>query len=831
MGPPDITDTLPKLNPDFSGRILDYDFYVTRSAAFPQRSYPVYRSVFPSWDNEARRVGGGSSFHGATPDKFQRMVRNAVRETSNTPAPDQRVIFVNAWNEWAEGCHLEPDRRYGYAWLEALRKGLEGEAAAEPTQLPSPPRAQPKPVAAPMPAAAAAGIGPRGDRLILVVHDAYRHGAQYLALNMARFMSQQLKLGLDIVILGDGPLKPDFAAYGVVHDLAGVDPLGEPARRLAQRLRANGAAHAICNTTVTGLFLKTLTEAGVACIALIHELPGLIASYRLENHLHTIQQQARLTVYSSSMLRDRLNAPADKPAIVRTQGLYKRNPARTPEERAAARVRLRRHFRLPGNARIVLGVGYGDLRKGVDLWVDIGKRVMAAHPDAYFLWVGEIESTQVAPLKSWLAASGASDRFLFAGFQADTADFYAGADVYALTSREDPFPTVIMEALDVAVPVVGFEGAGGFTELLHSGVGVTAPMLDTAVFAKAVSEILIDEGARQRMGERGMETVQAEYGFGGYCFDLLSYVGFGVPRVSVVVPNYNYARHLKDRFATVLDQAGGVYELIVLDDCSPDDSIDVARRLLAHEETDWRLIVNTKNSGSPCRQWLKGVEQAKGDIVWIAEADDLTLPGFLEELLPAFRDPDVAMAYCQSKQMAGDGAILCDHYLDYVADIDREKWRRSHVSGGLDEIRTVLAVKNAIPNVSACLFRREALLRALSEGIDDIASYRVAGDWATYVRVLEQGKLAFSARPLNLHRRHENSVTLGSQHEKLLREILSMQQTVRRRHAVPPHVQAIQRAYAQELYQQFGFPEAGPPAVDSHPAFAQYFDKLARAAE
>jgi glycosyltransferase involved in cell wall biosynthesis len=802
MGPPDITDRVEKLNPDFDGTIYDYDFYVDRSEQFPERPYTVFRGAFPSWDNEARRVGRGVSFLGATPEKFRRFVRNAASEALKAASPDERIIFINAWNEWAEGTHLEPDRRYGFAWLEALRGGLED-----------------------------ASMPRRVRHLTLVVHDAYRHGAQYLALNMARVFSRDLGFDLDIVILADGPLKPDFTAYGAVHDLAGVDPRGPRARQLAQALKAKGADHAICNTTVTGLFLKTLTEEGVECIALIHELPGVIAQYGLSDHLKAIWAHARRTIYPSTFVREKLAPPAGRPETVRTQGLYKRNGARKAEERAASRQRLRAHFNLPAHAEIVLCVAYGDRRKGIDLWAEIGRRVMQARKNAVFFWVGDIETSQRDGLAAAVSATGMAERFLFPGFQSQTDDFYAGADIFAMPSREDPFPTVIMESLDVGVPVVAFDGAGGFSDLLRSGVGVLAPMEDLEKFARGVVGLLADESARRSMGERGLEMVRTQYSFRRYCFDLARYLGADLDRVSVVVPNYNYASHLADRIDTVLNQGFPIYELIVLDDRSTDDSVAVAQRLLAHLDMDWSLHVNEHNSGSPCRQWLNGAARATGDFVWIAEADDLTLPGFLEVTLPAFHDRDVVMSYCQSQQMAGDGAILCPHYLDYVADIDAEKWRSNHIAGGRDEIRGVLAVKNTIPNVSACVFRRDALVGALQAHIEDIAQYRIAGDWATYVRVLERGKIAFSAQPLNLHRRHERSVTVGSFNEKLLREILSMQHAVHERFGATRRAEATARTYAQELYVQFGLASADAPQVFANPAFAAYWSAERLAAE
>src|SRR5437763_15073084 len=115
-------------------------------------------SVWQSWDNTARRGAAGTTFFNNSPAKYQQWLENAVDETIRAhPNFDERLIFVNAWNEWAEGAHLEPDQETGYAYIEATRRAIADTAKPQ-------------------------------RRIILVTHDAYRHGAQYLSLNLARLI-------------------------------------------------------------------------------------------------------------------------------------------------------------------------------------------------------------------------------------------------------------------------------------------------------------------------------------------------------------------------------------------------------------------------------------------------------------------------------------------------------------------------------------------------------------------------------------------------------------------------------------------------------------------
>lgn len=114
---------------DFRGAILDYHVAASQCTAPLSADYPVFRGVMPSWDNTARRMQRGTSWLGASPRAYGRWLRAALRLACHEHPPDHRLVFVNAWNEWAEGAHLEPDERHGYAFLEETASAAIG---AEP---------------------------------------------------------------------------------------------------------------------------------------------------------------------------------------------------------------------------------------------------------------------------------------------------------------------------------------------------------------------------------------------------------------------------------------------------------------------------------------------------------------------------------------------------------------------------------------------------------------------------------------------------------------------------------------------------------------------------
>ena len=118
------------VNPDFKGVIFDY---VATSEKFIRRDtppYPLFRGVMPSWDNTARRQNDGHIFIRSDPERYKRWLRHMVDKTRQFHVGEERIVFVNAWNEWAEGAYLEPDRKYGRQYLEATRAALLQESGA-----------------------------------------------------------------------------------------------------------------------------------------------------------------------------------------------------------------------------------------------------------------------------------------------------------------------------------------------------------------------------------------------------------------------------------------------------------------------------------------------------------------------------------------------------------------------------------------------------------------------------------------------------------------------------------------------------------------------------
>ena len=119
-----INDKVNFYNNKHEGTVYNYTSAIKHSKSYPTPKYKKFRSLCPGWDNEARKPGKGITLHGATPNEYAIWLRYLCNFTDSTFEGEEKLIFVNAWNEWAEGAHLEPDQKFGYGYLEQTHNVL-----------------------------------------------------------------------------------------------------------------------------------------------------------------------------------------------------------------------------------------------------------------------------------------------------------------------------------------------------------------------------------------------------------------------------------------------------------------------------------------------------------------------------------------------------------------------------------------------------------------------------------------------------------------------------------------------------------------------------------
>lgn len=370
-------------------------------------------------------------------------------------------------------------------------------------------------------------------RIVVVSHDARAHGAEFLALGMVKALKQELNLNVEAVLLGGGRLTNEFAALAPVHVFNEFDAGIADMNKLAQTLAQRGFTRAIVNTTASGRIVPSFRDAGIESICLVHELPGIIRSHKLEAQARQIAASAKAVVYPAKIVADGFAKFAHidtAKQVIRPQGLYRKNKWRM--EKDAARAELRRKLGLSPDTKVVLAVGFADFRKGADLFVECATEILVKRADIDFVWVGHWDPKMQNVIESKLINSSCRDQIHFVGYVPDTALYHAGSDVYALTSREDPFPNVVLESFDVGVPVVAFSSTGGAARLVEDVGGIAVPSLNVTEFSAAICRLLDTPDLYAVLSKAAQDKVDQDFSFREYLIALCNMLGAKFPRVT-----------------------------------------------------------------------------------------------------------------------------------------------------------------------------------------------------------------------------------------------------------------------------------------------------------
>ncbi len=217
------------------------------------------------------------------------------------------------------------------------------------------------------------------------------------------------------------------------------------------------------------------------------------------------------------------------------------------------------------------------------------------------------------------------------------------------------------------------------------------------------------------------------------------------PLVSVIVPNYNHARYLEQRLDSVFGQTYQNFEVIILDDCSTDNSLEVINHYKDNPHLS-QIIVNDTNSCSVFKQWDKGMNLAEGEIIWIAESDDYCELNMLEELVSAYlHSPNSVIAYSTSQIVDADG----------VAHKPSKYMHENKYFRGEEYVCKCLTLANVIMNASSTIFRKQAALKVRP----NYKQFVGAGDYLFWTEIAMQGDVAIVDKQLNYFRRAGSSVT------------------------------------------------------------------------
>ena len=597
--------------------------------------------------------------------------------------------------------------------------------------------------------------------VFVIGHDAIRAGAQHVLLALLREWKRTRPFPFRLTLVDTGALRKQFEA--VCPTLVLSDYPDATEREAALRAFLYPKPRLVySNTVANGPLLESISWLNCPVITHVHELqksierwsPGQIiaATLRCSDHFIAVSEPVAGNLVA--------RYGVDREAISIIEAFV--DIGTESAERTNACLN---ELGLEDDKIVVFGCGTTDWRKGADLFVEIAAMVCAIESRLQFFWIGFTTREERRALEGRLHALDMQKRVCFLWERPDPRAYFPLGHVFLLSSREDPFPLVALEAADAGLPIVCFNEAGGMPGFVMNECGIVVPFEDVNAAANAVLKLAHNPDIRLSLGAKAkvkLASCHATPPAAARIADLVDRIfqtrtkaiprpPDAAPLITTIVPVYNHARFLPERLASIEKQCIDEMEILLLDDASTDNSLAIMERF-SESEPRARLMCNQQNSGSTFKQWKKALALARGRYIWIAESDDGAEPDMVRTLLGKLEASHaLVLAYAQSRMVDEHGSDL-GLPLQWTADISPDRWRADYVVDGLKEIMWSLSIKNTIPNASAVVFQN---FPGIEELVDD--SMHLCADWLFWIRLCARGSISYTARPLNLWRQRSSN--------------------------------------------------------------------------
>jgi glycosyltransferase involved in cell wall biosynthesis len=594
---------------------------------------------------------------------------------------------------------------------------------------------------------------PSDECVLFVGHDGIVAGAQIVLLDVIKWTFAHTNRRILIVLLGPGDLVAEYSRYGRILVVQNVD---EDEKLIRQFLAEERVHFIYANTVASGRFFTPAVRSmlgSAQVVAHIHELTNVIAEF--EPEFRQLKACARKWICASEVTREQLVARWEVPASDAVAIHAFITPTDCPGERLESqRAAARKELGLSPDDFVVMGSGTVSPRKGPDLFVEAALRTVSARAGVgrvKFVWIGD--GADRAPLMERVQERSVSDRIIFAGFRRDANRLVAAADVFLLTSREDPFPLVCLEAARFAIPTVCVRGTTGITEFIDDDAGYVVDSAEPKTLSAQLLKILGDADERSLRGRRAYDRLLSHYTASDAMLRIETWLWSGIckPAATVIAPNYNHESFLPERLDSIFGQSIKNIQILLLDDASSDQSVAVLREKRLDPRV--QLEINKTNSGSAFRQWARGLALALGEFIWVAESDDSCEKHMLSALLSSAARRDVGIAFAKTEIMTDSGEHLPEALTPYLTRFGAVKFDRDFVMSGADFVRAGFGVLCSIVNASGAIIRRSLLLDALPHA----QSFVMCGDWFIYLHCLKSGEVAYTTKAKNFFRRHDTS--------------------------------------------------------------------------
>jgi glycosyltransferase involved in cell wall biosynthesis len=365
--------------------------------------------------------------------------------------------------------------------------------------------------------------------VLFVSHDASRTGAPIVLLHLLRQLKKEQSCSFSILLINGGELEEEFRSIANTYIWA-LSPsftrwkyyslrlLGETdAKRQLQHqqeiisvLKNQSIEVVYGNTVVTSALITLLKkEFGCPAVCHVHELEIAIERYFGTNKFGAQLPDIDLVIAASDAVRENIVNTYNFP-VERIAKVYEFVPTAELVKEQVNPADIRRSLDIPADSFIVAASGTLDWRKSPDIFIQVANQVhLLTKKKPYFLWVGgSTSSMQWLELQYDLQRLGIAEYVKCSGSRPNPLDYLRICDIFILTSREDPYPLVCLEAASIGKPIICFAQSGGMPEFVEQDCGMVVPFLRTDLMAQAINYLLENHNVRSKMGANALHKVR-----------------------------------------------------------------------------------------------------------------------------------------------------------------------------------------------------------------------------------------------------------------------------------------------------------------------------------
>ena len=367
-------------------------------------------------------------------------------------------------------------------------------------------------------------------KILFITPAAKRDGANIFLLRFLRWLKAETSIPFCTIYNAGGELEKEFRELS---DSFQYSLCRQPANFLERRfhgllrrlefkrhwlnfqLKKHNIGLIYNNTVVNHQIIDAFHDPDVPILTHCHELESVIHRTGLEEFGETKNKTAHFIAVSEATRRNLMTnheIASEKISLVRGFVPVETLPADVLAEK---RRKILKHLNIPSDAFVVGASGTIQWRKAPDVYVQIASKIRKSYPELpiYFLWIGGTQKNDFVffEMDYDIRKLGLEKRFRILEHQSNPSDYYAALDVFAMVSREDPFPLVCLEAAAFGTPVVCFENGGGTPEFVGEDCGFIVPYLDAEAFAAKIVTLFRRRELAETFGSNAARKVRERH--------------------------------------------------------------------------------------------------------------------------------------------------------------------------------------------------------------------------------------------------------------------------------------------------------------------------------